>query len=143
MRTVGDLYQSSLKIDLPFLVGQAFEESGPEYIRIQQEQMFAGERADGTPIFNVKTGSEYYSDSYSRYKGKNHPIDLKDTGAFYSGMETRLESEGLLIDSTDWKSDKLKETYEPFLLNDASKIQFMPFAANRLIEKVTIEINEP
>lgn len=141
MRTVEDLYQASLKLDITYLVGLSLALSGDRYLEIQKEQMFDGEREDGTPIFNTKTGSEYYSPSYARYKGKDSPIDLKDTGAFYGGMFTRQESEGLLVDSDDHKSDMLKETYEPFLLNDDSKIEFMPFANQILIDEAVKELN--
>lgn len=142
MRTVGDLYEASLKVDVNYLAGLALANSGEEYIRIQQEQIFAGERADGTPIFNTKTGSEYYSDSYARHKGKDHPIDLKDTGSFYNLMFTRQESEGLAIDSEDPKADMLTDTYEPWLLNDFSKEQFIPFVARVYIEEVSKEMNK-
>lgn len=141
MRTVEDLYQASLKLDIAYLVGLSLALSGDRYLEIQKEQMFAGERADGTPIFNIKTGSEYYSASYAKYKGKDSPIDLKDRGDFYNGMFTRQESEGLLVDSEDEKSEKLKDKYEPFLLNDDSKIQFMPFANQILIDEAVKELN--
>lgn len=141
MRTVEDLYQASLKLDIPYLVGLSLALSGDKFLEVQKEQIFAGERADGTPIFNVVTGSEYYSPSYARYKGKDHPIDLKDTGSFYNQMFTRQESEGLLVDSDDPKAEHLKETYEPFLLNDTSLTEFMPFANQVLIEEAVKEIN--
>lgn len=144
MRTVNNLLQAALKVDLPFLVEQSLFDASDEYIRIQKEQMFAGERSDGTPIFNIKSGSEYYSKSYAKYKGKESPIDLKDTGDFYKGFNTKQESGGISIDSDDWKSDMLKKTYgaEIFTLNDTSKIEFNPIAQGILINGVEKELNK-
>lgn len=141
MRTVQNMLTSIEQLDLAYLAGHALFDSGNDYIRIQQEQMMLGERADGTPIFNIDTGSEYYSPGYAKYKGREAPIDLKDTGAFYAGMEVRQEAGGLLIDSDDSKSSKLTETYQPWLLNSQSKQEFSPIVQTRLVVGTVQQLN--
>lgn len=143
MRTVTNLLNAASKIDIPYQVELSLVDSSEEYIRIQKEQLAQGERSDGTPIFNIKTGSEYYSPGYARYKGKESPIDLKDKGDFYSGIFTRQESEGLFVDSEDSKSAKLQENYGPeiFTLNDQSKVEFIPIASAVLITGIEKELN--
>lgn len=138
MRTVDDLLKEALTVNIPLELELSMQETSEDYIRIQREQMSAGERNDGTPIFNVKTGSEYYSPSYAKYKGKDHPIDLKDIGDFQGGIFTTPEKGGLKVDSDDSKSGKLKENYgkEIFGLNEESLTQYGPIAQTRLIQNV-------
>lgn len=129
---------------MPREVEVALRDTAEDVVRIQQEQLFEGTKADDDVIFNKKTGSEYYSPSYAKYKGKDSPIDLKDRGAFYDGIKATSESEGLLIDSTDEKAEMLKETYgeEIFGLGTDSKKEYIPIAHKRLLRNVEVQINE-
>lgn len=144
MTTVSDLLETSDKVNVLREIDQAFYESADVLIRLQKEQLFSGERSDGDQIFNVKTGSEYYSPSYARVKGKEEPIDLKRTGNFYDGIKTSEESEGLFITSDDTKTKKLTENYgeEIFGLNETSDKEFIPAAGNRLVRNLEIQLSE-
>lgn len=139
MTTVENLLQRVLKVDLNYLIPLSLIDSNEEYIRLQQEQLSRGERSDGKPIFNLKTGSANYSPSYAKYKGKSSPIDLRDTGAFYSGIFIQVDDAvSARVGSVDDKSDGLQERYgEPiFTLNDQSKVKLVPICQANLFKEV-------
>lgn len=144
MRTVNNLLQSVLKVNMSREIELALVDSADDFVSAQKEQLASGERSDDTQIFNIKTGSEYYSPSYAKYKSKDSPIDLRDQGNFYNGIEATPESEGLNLWSTDSKTEKLVEDYgkEIFGLNAQSKKTVIPVAGKRLLRNVTLQINE-
>ena len=135
MRTVGDLIDAVEGIDMNYLIAESLYQSGDDFVRLQREQMLRGEREDGQPIFNVKTGSDQYSKSYAKRKGKSAPIDLYDTGAFQSDIFLQINDPAVfIVDSGDSKSGKLQENYgrEIFGLNDNSQVEFIPIAQENL-----------
>ena len=137
-RTVDNFLETAQKVDLPYLINLSLIDSEEEYVRIQQEQLAKGQREDGKPIFNVKSGSTQYSLGYAKKKGKSSPIDLHDTGAFYGGIFIHVEAADTFVtDSADDKSGKLQENYSPeiFGLNDESNIEFIPIATDNLIKE--------
>lgn len=144
MRTVNNFLGSALKLNIQTEAELALINSSDDVIRIQREQLFAGERSDDTQIFNIKTGSEYYSPSYAKYKGKDSPIDLKDKGGFYRGLDAKPEDGGLLIESDDPKAKELKDNYgeEILGLGTYSKNELAPIAGNNLAKGVALQLNE-
>ena len=109
MQTIGDLLNAVQKVDIPYLVSNALYESAEDYVKLQQEQMTSGIREDGRPIFNVKTGSDQYSKSYAKKKGKTSPIDLYDTGDFQGAIFLHNDDAvTFTVDSSDSKSGKLQ-----------------------------------
>lgn len=138
MRTVFDMLKDAESVNLGLELEISMSDTAEDFVRIQREQMSDGERRDGEPIFNVRTGSEFYSPSYAKYKGKNSPIDLKDMGDFQDGIFTTPEKGGLKVDSDDSKSSKLKENYgqEIFGLNEQSLSVYRPIAQTRLIGNI-------
>lgn len=144
MRTAANLLRSTEKINIHELAQAALMDSSVEYIHIQQEQMSRGERSDGKPIFNLKTGRDEYSPGYAIYKGKTKPIDLHDTGDFYAGIKIEPATDGINVDSQDWKSGTLQRRYgtQIFTLNDESKAEFKPIAGAALISLVEKELNK-
>jgi hypothetical protein len=139
MVTIENLLQRVQKVNIPYLVTLSLIDSSEEYIRLQQEQLSRGERADGKPIFNLKTGSTKYSPGYAKKKGKSSPIDLHDKGDFYGGLFIQVDEPKIArVDSTDWKSEMLQENYgEPILtLNDESKVKLVPICRDNLIKQV-------
>jgi len=128
MRTLGDLINAVQKLDIDYLISNSLLESREDYVRLQQEQMLKGEREDGSPIFNLKTGSDQYSPGYAKRKGKSSPIDLRDTGAFQGGIFFKIDdAQSFTVDSDDSKSGMLQENYgkQIFGLNDESNVQFI------------------
>lgn len=127
------------KIDVPYLVQLSLIDSQEEYVRIQREQMMRGERQDGHPIFNLKTGSDQYSPAYAKKKGKSSPIDLRDKGDFQGDIFIQVEdSEKAIVDSADSKSGKLQENYgsQIFGLNTNSRIDFKPIGQANLLAEI-------
>lgn len=139
MRTVDNLLQSVLKVDLNYIIPLAFIDSREDFISLQTAQLAAGNRQDGKPIFNVKTGSDQYSKSYAKKKGKSSPIDLHDTGDFYSGIFVRIDDAvTFAVDSADSKSGMLQDRYSTqiFGLDDDSMTTFVPIAKQNLLLEV-------
>lgn len=139
MVTVENLLQRALKVNLNYLIPLSLIDSSEEYVRLQQEQLAKGQRADGKPIFNIKTGSSIYSPGYAKKKGKSSPIDLHDTGAFYSEIFIQVDDTvNARVDSLDSKSDTLQDRYteQIFTLNDESKVKLVPICRDNLIKEV-------
>ncbi|GAC1392815.1 MAG: hypothetical protein NVSMB46_09610 [Candidatus Saccharimonadales bacterium] len=139
MRTVESMLDAALKIDIPYQIQLALINSAEDFVSLQQSQLLRGERSDGTPIFNVKTGSTEYSPSYAKRKGKSSPIDLYDKGDFSRGIFLQVEDPvNIIIDSADSKSGILQENYgqEIFGLDDTSKVEFQPIAELALLNNI-------
>lgn len=102
-------------IDILEEIGASFFDTREEHNDLQRAQLREGIRRDGEPIFNIKTGSDEYSERYAKKKGKKKPIDLHDKGGFYAGQFVDVRENGhnteLVIDSADEKSAKLQENY--------------------------------
>ena len=144
MRTVASLLQSALKINIPAQVELSFYDSTDEYIRLQKEQLSEGLLNDGEQIYNVKTGSFQYSPGYAKYKGKSEPIDLRDTGDFYGGINIERQSQGSFkIESDDDKNAMLQKDYGKaiFGLADERLQSFASVAKAKLASNITDELN--
>jgi hypothetical protein len=145
MRTLGDLSNSAQRIDLLYLVSLALVESAEDYVRLQREQMMSGLREDGRPIYNVKSGSDTYSPSYAKKKGKSKPIDLYNTGAFQSNIFLHSDNaDKFVVDSADSKSAKLQENYSTriFGLDQDNKVQLIPIVRQYLVEELQKELSK-
>lgn len=139
MRTVFDMLRAAEKIDIPYLVSLSLIDSQEEYVDLQKQQMMRGQRQDGKPIFNLKTGSDQYSPAYAKRKGKSSPIDLRDKGDFQDAIFITVEDpDKAIVDSADGKSGKLQENYGTaiFGLNDESRVGFAPIGQRNLLLEV-------
>lgn len=144
MQTVSDFQDSLQKISLPYNLALSMINSREEYIRLQREQMLAGLRSDGRPIFRLSTGKDEYSPSYAKYKGKKKPIDLRDKGDFQSEIFLVSEdAQTFTVDSADAKSAKLQDDYGEaiFTLDEENQIKFAPVAQQALIDLVTQDLS--
>lgn len=145
MQTIVDLLNAVQKIDIPYLVSNALYESAEGYVRLQREQMMTGLREDGMLIFNLKTGSDQYSKSYAKKKGKTSPIDLYDTGDFQGAIFLHNDdATTFVVDSADGKSGKLQENYgkQIFGLDDDNKVQLKPIVQENLYNDFVNELNK-
>lgn len=124
MRTINNLLQSSLKVDLQTEIVLSIEDTAKGFVSKQREQLMAGERSDGENIFNVKTGSDEYSPSYAKKKGRKKPIDLRDKGGFHADIFIDVRDKEIVMDSGDSKSEMLQEDFgvQIFGLGDARKL---------------------
>lgn len=104
-QTIFELYDRVKGFDLQEEINKLIKESEPEIVEMNQEQMFAGFRSDGSSI-----DPEYTSYTKKLKAKRNQPVDrvtLKDTGSFYKLMKL----EGMKVISTDEKFDSLKSKY--------------------------------
>ena len=145
MRTLGNLIEAAERIDLNYLIPLSLIQSGDEFIRLQREQMMQGQREDGKPIFNLKTGSDTYSPGYAKKKGKSKPIDLYDKGDFQGDIFLHVDDvTKYVVDSADSKSGKLQENYgtQIFGLNDENKVSLKPITQRNLVDDVINELSK-
>ena len=150
MQTIGDLLESAQKIDINYLISESLVDSSQEYVRLQREQMLKGLTATGRPIMSSlrREGSpppEEYSYSYRKYKGKAFPIDLYDKGNFQENIFLHTDNaQTFTVDSADSKSGKLQEVFGTsiFGLNDQSKSEFIPIAAQNLVSDLKNELSK-
>lgn len=91
---------------------------------------------------------KYRSDEYAKYKksiGSKAPsgkVDLKLEGDFIGGIFANPVADGLSIDSTDYKTDKLEEKYDGriFGLTPKSKQDLAPQIVGEYLKKFKDEI---
>lgn len=143
MRTISNLISSQRKLDVLFELENAMIDTERDFIELQKEQLFAGERSDGKNIFNIKTGSDEYSERYAQYKGKLRPIDLHDKGDFYQGIFADARDIGFFVDSSDIKSADLQRRYgeEIFGLGDDRLQEYIYQLSPVLIKNVENSLN--
>ena len=144
MRTIYDLLQSAKRIDLPLEIELSFFDTRDEYVTLHRDQLKHGERNDGKPIFNLKTGSDEYSPAYAKKKGRTKPIDLHDKGDFYAGDFLDVREKEMISDSADSKSERLQEIYgeEIFGLGDKRKETYADIAVSVLRENIIKKLNK-
>jgi len=77
-----------------------------EAIDMNTSQLFSGKDSQGQAF------GQYHSQSYAAFKLSLNPagvVDFKLTGAFYDGFYLRTDKFPITFDSTDEKTDKLKQ----------------------------------
>jgi hypothetical protein len=147
MRTVYNLLQASLKLNISELIEDAMSETQSEYINLQKEQMFAGIQSDGAQINRLGASYQGYAPSTIKAKQKKgQPTDrvtLKDKEDFYNGIFAETRSEGFNVDSLDEKSAKLQTDYglKIFGLNDEYRSQYAEILMQKLLARVFNVIN--
>lgn len=142
MRTINNMLESVLKIDLPQAVDNSFDATKKDYVGLQKDQMFAGIRNDGeaiNPLHGRYTGYAQRTIDIKRSKGQvfTH-VTLKDKEDFYKGVFMDPRSEGLVVDSLDEKTDSLTAYYgdEIFGLADERKQTFANLAGQVLVKEI-------
>jgi hypothetical protein len=141
MRTINNLMQANLKVDLPTELQQALIDTSDKYIAAQKEQLFEGEDSDGKDI------EPFYAEStIARKKKKGQPTDrvtLLDTGKFQEAIFQDVFSDRVITSSSDSKTKKLEEKYgaKIFGLDRDRKSQHLELVADKLKENITKELN--
>ncbi len=117
MGKVRELANKFKKLDFEKLVVETLVEHEEQIVDLNREQLFQGERADGSVL------PDYSFVSVNFFNKPKGPIRLYDTGDFYEGFRVGSQSGKaefpLYIISTDKKADELKSKYgsEIFGLN--------------------------
>lgn len=105
------------------IIVDASERNKDEFADIQTDQMQKGKNSEGGSIGRLR------SPAYSQRK-KNRggvapfgQVDLRNTGKFQRGVFAKVSATGILLDSTDSKTEELTEKYgeEIFGYNEDSK----------------------
>lgn len=142
MRTVNNLLQSALKIDIAYQVQLSLQASSQEYVQLQREQLYSGVKKDNTEILPFYTPLTV---QIKKSKGQiTDHVTLRDTGDFYKGIFIKVDNPSdFTVDSSDSKSVKLQEKYSSaiFGLNDDSRTEFKPVAQAALIAGIEKELN--
>lgn len=109
----------------------------------QAEQMFSGQKSDGSDIT-----PQYHPLTIQEKQRKGQPTDrvtLRDTGAFYRGIQIRISGDTVHHDSTDVKTTGLEKKYgeKIFGLNDQRKrevrdLKIKPLLKQKMGEKLKL-----
>lgn len=132
-------FQDRLRIlDVQAAAVKAMNLTANDAAEAQTEQLAQGVDGYGYDITNQETGSDEYSDSYARYKGRKKPIDLKDQGHFYQGIKVKAAGVMFNIESADWKNKMLQKRYGTAILRmgDAAKEHYLPILKPVFIKEI-------
>jgi hypothetical protein len=125
MTTVNDMISRMKALNIKDTAFHSVEDTKGVITEIQKEQMFKGLNAEGKRI------GRYRSIKYALAKNSMNPLpglgvpDLKLTGAFYRGFQTKVTPETFSTSSTDEKNDALTAKYDPFGLDTESKSEYV------------------
>ncbi len=143
MRTIFNMLESALKIDLPLIFEVALIDSEQDYVKLQKDQMFHGLNSDDAPI------GQYKNPLYAARKNTQNPTpgfgipDLRLTGEFYAGIFADPRSEGIVVDSLDYKADELMAKYSDkiFTLGPTRLPVFNQIVQPKIIEGTVNALN--
>lgn len=107
--TISEFLKNLESLEVGRVVKITLGETRDLIILQNQNQMIMGKHSDGTEITPAYT---YFTRLKKKEQGRSPDIvTLYDTGDFYREMFVDIGSEFIEIDSTDWKSNNLKEKY--------------------------------
>lgn len=109
MATAGDLLENLSAMDLVSIARETLSENADTMASLNEQQMFAGIRADGSEIL-----PSYADLTIEIKKQKGQPYDrvtLRDEGDFYAGLYADVQGDSIEYGSTDEKSAELEEKY--------------------------------
>jgi len=105
MGKVRQLAERLNALDFESMCAQTLVENEQHITDLNTQQLFQGERADGTIM------PDYSFVSVNFFNKPPGPIKLYDTGDFYGGFKLGGSSFPMQIISTDSKSEELKSRY--------------------------------
>jgi hypothetical protein len=125
MSTAGELLEAIERVNVMDIARTAIERTAAGMIELQQSQMMEGKG-------KTKNIGRYRNKQYAQFKSELNPtaglgnVDLKLTGAFFAGMEAKLDGDDINIDSTDEKAAGLTSKYggQIWGLNDKNQKQY-------------------
>lgn len=116
MRTIENLLQAALKVDIGEAIEETLYDTSQQYTDLQREQMYAGVQSDGSDIRRVGKPADYiYAEQTIKAKNKKGQlvdrVTLKDTSSFQTEIFADPRSDGFFVDSADQKSQQLQIDY--------------------------------
>lgn len=103
--TIAALLTKVQSLNIEDVVNSTFDETAKDLADVNRERMLDGVRADGSIM------PTYSKVSQEKYGYPNSPIMLKATGDFQSAISVERQGSILSTDSSDYKSQMLKERY--------------------------------
>ena len=139
---ISELAANARKLDAWKLFAESVEENKEYIIDLNTGQLSKGKDSNNASLF------PYASDDYAKFKksiGSEAPLgtpNLKLTGAFWEGFNIKTDKEGVIISSTDGKSEKLKSGYgeDIFGLTDESKADLKTMLLPTYLKKLKDEL---
>jgi hypothetical protein len=128
MASIASLYNRLNNFDIAKVSAESINETKEKIVELNQEQLFAGKRSDGS---NIRPAYSGFTINEKEKKGQPYDrVTLKDTGAFYAGIEVKVEGDKVIERSLDEKNDELFEKYATgsgniFGLSSPFKIQYI------------------
>lgn len=106
-----------LKVDLPFSMTAAMEDTAKEATDQQRAQLAQGLMSDDNFL------PDYSFRSVFQYGKEPGPIKLYDTGDFYRGMLLDVRQDIFILESADPKSNMLQNRYGNNIFGFGTKAQ--------------------
>jgi hypothetical protein len=139
---ISELANNAKALDPLKLFAESVEENKEYIVDLNTGQLGKGRDSKNASLF------PYANDDYAKFKksiGSEAPLgtpNLKLTGEFWSGFNVKTDKEGLVISSTDSKSEKLKSGYgeDIFGLTDESKKDLKTMLLPTYLEKLKDEL---
>jgi hypothetical protein len=147
MRTVNNLLQSVLKLNLDQQVEDTLENNKDVLINQQRDQMFSGKLSDGEDINPLHGKYKGYAERTKKIKQAKGQVwtwvTLKDKNDFYSAIGADVRADGFVMTSADEKTGTLVAYYGPkiFGFNADSASDMKEPLSNGLIKEVEKVVN--
>ena len=120
MTTVNNLLKKFQNLNPDQLITDSVVETKEVYGDLQVEQQLQGLKADGNEM------PDYSATSVDLFGKEPGPIKLRDTGAFQTAIEVKVDASVIVARSNDSKNDMMVKRYgkEIFGLSDKFKQEF-------------------
>lgn len=132
---------TNIQSNLIAVAGEAMLDNTREIVQLNKDQLLDGQKSDQSQIGVYRP---FTIESRSKKNLQTDYIDLRDTGAFQSRFEIRVNGNVYEITSTDSKNDMLVGNYgiEIFGLNPENKlIAWNEFMQPSVVRKLAQQYN--
>lgn len=136
MTTVKGMLERVQNLDVGRLVKMTIGQTRQLIIEKNQDQLTQGIKSDGS---NITPEYTFFTKEKKKVKGRDPDIvTLYDTGDFYRNMFVDVGSDVIEVDSTDYKSEDLKDKYgdKIFGMTRDSKEEYVNEAIPVLVDKI-------
>lgn len=136
MTTVKGMLERVQNLDVGRLVKMTIGQTRQLIVEKNQDQLTQGIKSDGS---NITPEYTFFTKEKKKAKGRDPDIvTLYDTGDFYRDMFVDVGSDVIEIDSTDYKSEDLKDKYgdKIFGMTRDSKEEYVNEAIPVLVDKI-------
>jgi hypothetical protein len=117
---ISEMQKRLKEIDVWQLMRPILEQSTPEIVRLNKEQLREGKTSKDQNMREYSTDYYEFKKTLPTYKADPY-TDLYKTGAFHDGFYATVKNEGVEIGSTDTKESMLEEDYGKDIFKLTSK----------------------